>query len=171
MKMAGAATQNKDEYWLVRLLCFALFSTAGMASISLAILAAPTADYYADQKLLQFQQKRFEKLQIIYNDREELLGNINYPGVIERAAVNQLHYQPVQAAYADSQPLPKVWPELESALAGVDQTATIQKHPLLQSTAEALAEKPSSRFLLFAFGSGLVLLSLTCFNRSNNQYD
>ncbi|MCK4628230.1 MAG: hypothetical protein KAT56_04465, partial [Sedimentisphaerales bacterium] len=80
MKKPGA-TQNKDEYWLVRLLCFTFLSTAGMASISLAILAAPVADYYADQKLLEFQQKRFEKLQKIYNDREELLGNINYPGV------------------------------------------------------------------------------------------
>ncbi len=170
MKKPGA-TQNKDEYWLVRLLCFVFLSTAGMASISLAILAAPVADYYADQKLMAFQQKRFEKLQKIYNDREELLGNINYPGVIERAAVNQLRYQPIQSAYAEPQPLPKVWPELENALAGIEQTATIQKQPFLQNTAEALAERPSSRFLLFAIGSGLVLLSLTCFNRSHNQDD
>ena len=170
MKKPGAA-QNKDEYWLVRLLCFVFLGTAGMASISLTILAAPVADYYADQKRLEFQQKRFEKLQKIYNDREELLGNINYPGVIERAAVNQLRYQPIQAVHTEPQPLPKVWPELKSALAGVDQTATSQKQPFLQSTAEALAEKSSSRFLLFAIGSGLVLLSLTCFNRSYNQSD
>ena len=170
MKKPGAA-QNKDEYWLVRLLCFVFFGTAGMASISLAILAAPLSDYYADQKLLEFQQKRFEKLRKTHADREELLGNINYPGVIERAAVNQLHYQPLQAAHTEPQPLPKVWPELEIALTNTYQTATSQKQPLLQSTAAALAEKPSSRFLLFAIGSGLVLLSLTCFNRSNNQYD
>ena len=151
---------------LVRFLCFVMFSTTGMVSIGMAILAGPVAGYYADRAILQTQQKRIEQLQDLYAQQEELLANAGHPGVITRAADN-LGYLPNQAVSADLVHLPEAWPELEDALTRLDQPEEPQSPHLvcLRRWAETLSEKHVSRIILLALGGALVLMSLTCFNR------
>jgi len=163
-KPVGKA-KPKYEYGLIRLLSFLCFSTVGMASIGLAILSPPLAEYYADQEIVRNQYRRLEHLHKVHADREELLGHVDHPGVIERAAINHLHYEPIQTAGGEVKPLPQTWPELEEALARIESDPELPPKNYFQKTAEALAGKPVSRAVLFALGAALVLLSLTCFNK------
>ncbi len=137
-----------------------------MVSIGIAILAGPVAGYYADMAILQTQQERIEQLRDLYAQQEELLDNTGHPSVIARAADN-LGYLPNQTISADLVRLPGAWPELEDALAKLDQPEDSQPPHLvcMRRWAETLSEKRLSRIVLMAVGGALVLMSLTCFNR------
>jgi len=150
---------------LARLLFFVLFSTIGMAALSLALLARPLAHYYADQDLLQARRQRIERLQQLHEQQQQLLANLSNPAVVERAAIEQLNYVPADAAGAPAATLPAVWPELERALARLNPPAPAPQPPAFRRTINRLAAEDPDRLLLAALGAGLVLISLTCFPR------
>ena len=166
MDKTAYQTRVRDDYRLVRILCFLLFSTVGMVTVAVSILSPPLAVYYADKNILHNQQGRLDQLDQLLADRRELLRHTNEPAVVERAAISNLGYQPIQAISAKVESLPRAWPELKEALARLEQQQQDTPRTPLQTFAESLTNKPLSRTLLFALGSALILLSLTCFNRS-----
>ena len=85
-----------------RFLFFVLLTTVGMAAIAISVLADPLAGYYADRALIQARQNRVENLRELFSQREELLGNLNNPSVVARAAISNLNYVPAEAAEAPS---------------------------------------------------------------------
>jgi len=145
-----------------RLFCFVILSTIGMAAIGVALLAKPLERYFADREVIQSQQKRVDELNNLSAQQEELLTNLENPGVLERAAVNNLNYVPAQSAGEKSEDLPPVWPELEEALEHVGKDPPPQRdgwHRVI----ERLARRTEAQYLLAGLGGALVVVSLTFF--------
>ncbi len=145
-----------------RLFCFLILSTAGMAAIGIALLATPLDRYYADVEVIQAQQNRLEALDHLASQQKELIDNLDNPGVLERAAVNNLNYVPAQSAGEKREALPPVWPELEQALERVETKAQPQRDGW-QRIIEQLAVRTEAQYLLAGLGAALVVVSLTCF--------
>lgn len=145
-----------------RLFCFAILSTTGMAAIGMALLAIPLDRYFADQEVIQAQQKRVDALKDLSSQQKELLSNLDNPGVLERAAVNNLNYEPAQTAGEKREALPPVWPALEQA---VEHVETKEQPPRegWRRILEKLAVRTETQYLLAGLGAALVVVSLTCF--------
>ena len=152
--------RNSNE--LGRLFCFVLLSTTGMAAIGIALLAKPLDRYFADREVIQAQQKRVDGLKHLSAQQKELLANLENPGVLERAAVNNLNYVPAQSAGEKSEDLPPVWPELEQALEHVEKE-TPRPRNAWHIIIERLACRPEAQYLLAGLGGALVVVSLTFF--------
>ncbi len=142
-------------------LFFTILSTIGMAAIGVAVLADPLAGYYADQAVLNAQQKRTESLQELQAQLNELLANADNPSVIERAAISQLKCVPL-AEVDPAPPLPREWPELTEALRKIDQTPP---PPVSESQRfmQTLAGNWYWQTMLMILGSAMVVTALTFF--------
>jgi hypothetical protein len=147
-----------------RWLCFMILATVGMGAIGLSILAEPVATYYADQASVAAHQKRLDSMRQFNGQLEELLQNAGQPAVVERAAINNLRYIPEEALIAKGESMPKMTPRLEKALTKVTQ-AEEMKAGDEQQFFETLASHHVEQTLLLVLGSGLVVVSLTFFNR------
>jgi hypothetical protein len=145
-----------------RLLCFVMLSTTGMAAIGIALLAKPLDRYFADREVIQAQQKRLDELKHLSAQQEELMANLDNPGVLERAAVNNLNYEPAQTAGEKRESLPPVWPELEQALER-EETKAPPHRDGWRRIVEQLARRTETQYLLAGLGAALVVVSLTCF--------
>jgi hypothetical protein len=145
-----------------RLFCFVILSTTGMAAIGIALLAKPLDRYFADEDVVCAQQKRVDQLKYLSAQQEELLSNLENPGVLERAAVNNLNYIPEQSAGVKSEDLPPVWPELEQALEQV-RTETPPNRSGWRRVVEKLARRTETQYILAGLGAALVVVSLTFF--------
>jgi len=145
-----------------RLFCFMVLSTIGMTAMGIALLAKPLDRYFADQEVVANQRKRLKNLKQLYAQQEELFTNLENPGVLERAAVNNLNYIPAQSAGAKSEDLPPVWPELEQALEHVKQDSPPPRDGW-RKIIEKLALHTETQYLLAGLGAALVVVSLTCF--------
>ena len=150
----------------LEILSFLVFATAGMLAIAVAVLSPAVAGYCSDRAVIQASLLRIESLQELQCQHAELLANTDQPAVIERSAISNLRYQPTEAADSELVPLPAVWDELENALERIEKPPDSTEIRYYQQLAENLAERPLSRIMLSAVGSLLVLLSLSCFNRS-----
>lgn len=145
-----------------RLFCFVILSTTGMAVIGIALLAKPLERYFADREVIQAQQKRVDALNNLSAQQEELLTNLEDPGVLERAAVNNLNYIPEQSAGVQGEDLPPMWPELEQALEHVEKDPPPRRdgwHRVI----EKLAFRTETQYILAGLGGALVVVSLTFF--------
>jgi len=161
--VSQAKTNNADR--AIRLLCFCILATVGMAAIAAALLVGSLVCYSADQALLDTQQRRIEALQLLQRQQEELLANSKKPSVIERAAISHLNYTLRDCDVECSQKLPASWPELEAALTQVDHRQQPAQSLWWQRFSENLIQRPRHRILLGAFGSVLVVISLAFFYR------
>lgn len=153
---------ERDSSEFGRLFCFTVLSTVGMTAIGIALLAKPLDRYFADQEVVANQRKRLENLKRLSAQQEELLANLENPGVLERAAVNNLNYVPAQSAGGKSEDLPPVWPELEHALDHVAKDTPPPRNGW-QKIIEKLALRTETQYLLAGLGAALVVVSLTFF--------
>ena len=149
----------------LRFTCYILLTTAGVASVAMALLAQPVSQYYADRALIQTQQRRIHQLKKNLTQHDELLNHLHQPAVLERVAVNNLNYVPAEAATKPAYPLTSVWPELENALTWAAPARNALPPNLIQHTAETLLAEPRNQIILAALGATLMLLSLACFYR------
>lgn len=145
---------------------FIFFATIGMGVIGASLLAKPLTVYFADKQGMIKQQQRQEKLQELHRQQQALLENADNPMVVERVAVNHLHYR--SAAVAAGQPAPSL-PELpksfELLIRQAEQDEAAVRPGLVQRWAEALAQRPREQMILLALGAGLTVVSMTCFYR------
>jgi len=148
----------------MRLVCFFVFGTAGMVSIGIVLLAEPVVGYYHDKGVIQTQESRVAELRELHAQQEELLGNMDNPYVIARAAEKTLKYRLPDTAEPGEAPA-RSWPELEEAIAQVDQPVAEKSSDRLRYYAELLAEQSQAKLLLLILGSALVVVSLTFFYR------
>lgn len=150
---------------LWRFLCFVVFATVGMAAVGIALLAGPLTGYYGDRAIIEAQQQHIAALQEVHTQQQELLANADNPSVVERAAVYNLRYVPVETAAAQLPPLPNSWPTLERALAQLEQPRQCQTAGFQRRWVQNLADQTPRRYALLILGSALVLISLSCFHR------
>lgn len=150
---------------LTRYGCFVVFSTVGMGAIGLGLLAGPLAGYFADREIINTQGRNITRLQKLYDQQEELLGNLDNPSIIKRAAINTLNYEPGKEDNAERSPLPVSWPDLKRALAKIEETDRPASPGHIQLAAENLAENRTYQIILLVSGGALVVLSLTFFHR------
>ena len=150
-----------DEFG--RLLCFLVLSTVGMGSIGLGLLAEPLAGYYADRALIASHERRLAKLDELYQQQGELLGNSENPGVIERVAIDNLNYVRPGASGQVERKLPAAWPDLEMALAKIEQGDDPVEPGRWHRLMARLSSQRASQGLLMLFGGVLVLVALSCF--------
>ena len=165
---ARAASNSKPctGWRTLEVLSFLLFGTVGMAAIGLAVLSPAVAGYFSDKAVIQASQDRIESLQELQRQQAELLANMDHPAVIERSAISNLHYRSSQEANSELVPLPAVWDELENALERIEKPDGEPEIRYYQRLAETLCERPPYRIILLIVGSALVIVSLSCFNRS-----
>jgi hypothetical protein len=147
-----------------RWLCFMVMATAGMGGIGVAILAEPLAVFYADEAAVRAHQKRLEDLKQLNGQLGELLQNAGQPAVIERAAINNLRYIPEDAVSSKTDPLPRMSPALEKALKKIGRPPKVESDST-QQFFETLAAHSTEQTMLLILGSGLVVVSMTFFNR------
>lgn len=159
--------RGPDEFF--RMLCFLLFSTAGMAAIALALWADPWAQYCHYQDLIGAQQRRIAKLQQLHDQQAELLANAENPAVVERAAINHLNYVPVSVNPDTAAELPPVWQDLQMALSSLERRSGEFAFRRRQQLITDLAEKTTHQNILLILGSALVVLSMSCFYRHPEQ--
>jgi len=161
--------ENSDritrQRMLLRFFFFVMFSTAGMATIATALLAGPLSRHAADRAVIGNQQARISALKELHNQQEELLANAEKPGVLERIAKSNLNYVSAEATAGRSRPLTTTWPELEQALARIDQPKSLAVAPLYERFCRSLAGRRQAQTLLLVLGSLLVLVSMSCFHR------
>jgi hypothetical protein len=160
---AAASRRNRGDD-LIRFMCFLVLSTAGMGAIGLALLAEPLKGYYSDRAFIREQERRIERMEGMYRQGEELLGNADEPWVVERAAVSNFKYVPLGEG-GESTVLPGEWPDLKEALAGLDEDVSVEPTTTWEEWAGRLAEQPDRQLLLMAMGSALVVIGLACFYR------
>lgn len=160
----SAETTHASGSYLGRLILFWVFSTIGMVSIGIAALAPLVVSTCADRTIVQAQQQRIERLREIRDQQAELLERAGQPGVVEKAAIQHLHYQPAENPGAAIRTAPESWPELEQALGRLSISADKKEssNPV-QTYAEILIDKPRSRHVLLIIGGALLIVSLTCF--------
>lgn len=154
-----------DRRWrdMGRFVCFILLTTAGMATIAAAVLAEPLTVYFLDRDLIAQQEQRLAELHQVQADQELLLANLDKPTVIERVAINEFGYKPLEAFLGEpGGELGPVSPELAQALESLEQkeTARLRREQLW---AQALAERPREQMLLFILGGGLTVVGMTFF--------
>lgn len=159
-KLAPVAHRHFVE--LGRLFCFVVLSTIGMAAIGLALIAKPLDRYFDDREVIRMQQKQLEQLNHLSDQQEELLANVDNPGVLARAAVNNLNYVPAQSAGRNGEDLPPAWPELEQALDRME-TNTPPLRDGWRRGVETLAGHTKIQYLLTGLGAALVVVSFTYF--------
>ena len=136
-----------------------------MGSVGIAVLAGPLAHRYTDRAFICAQQSRIEHLEELYAQQAELLSNAQTPSVVERQAINRLNYVPAQPAVSETTPLPESWPDLQAALAGIDQPPPPAHLPAHHRLTIALADRQAIQGVLLILGCSLVLIAMTCFNR------
>ncbi|MBN1846288.1 MAG: hypothetical protein JW810_11435 [Sedimentisphaerales bacterium] len=151
---------------LGRLFCFFVLSSVGMGAIGLALLARPAARYLAERRSLTLQQQWLDDLRILHAQQQELLGNLDNPSVLERAAVNNLKYEPAEMSGRPRETLPPAWPELEKALTEAGRRPEPPAKPGWQTFIETLAVRGETQLILAILGAALVVVSLSCFYRS-----
>lgn len=161
------ANENRPAltYRLARFVGFLILATAGMATIALALLAGPLDVYYDDAANLRQARQRIDDLQNLADQRAELLANADNPSVLERAAIGRLNYVPALPHLPTESTPPAPWPRLHAALARLDQPPPQPADSPLEHLAVNLAADPGPQSMLFLFGSALVVISLTFFNR------
>ena len=167
-QIASRVTHNgRAARGLGRGLCYLCVTTVGMAAIAAALLAAPLEQCRSDDAFVADQHRHINKLRDLYAQQEELLANTNRPAVIERIAVANLNYVPVELADATPCMLPASWPELEYALKQLNEPTASGETPSHQRIIRALAAQPFKQALLLGCGALLVLTGLTFFYRSH----
>ena len=152
------------DYFLRR--CYFVgFAVVAMATIGLAVLAEPLAQYISDQDSLRLQEQKVADLVELQRQQGQLLANSNHPAVVERVAIHHLKYQSAQAARSESLSLTGSWQDLDNAVD--DMVLVSQDEAKTQIPGQwfilALADQPKSQWLLFALGSTLVVISMIFF--------
>jgi hypothetical protein len=165
MDGSGKNSSASGAEGFFRMLCFLVFSGVGMSAIALSLLAQPWAQYYAHQDLIIAQERRLAELQQLHEQQAELLANAEQPAVVERAAIDHLNYVPAGVRLETTGELPPEWPDLQTALAAIDQPSTKPESDRRQQFIVNLSEKTSHQIILLLLGSALVILSLSCFYR------
>lgn len=150
--------------------CFVFFATVGMGVIGACLLAKPLTVYFNDQQRWADYQERQEKLKNLYQQQQALLENADNPMVVERVAVNHLHYRSavVAAAGQSTALLPELPATYNHAIQQVEHVAKPQKPDTVQKWAEALAQRPREQTMLLILGSALTVVSMTCFYRQRD---
>ncbi len=149
----------------MRLLLYIVFSTAGMASMAIALLAPVVTVYYTDQNIIAAQEQKISSLTKLYHQQQELLGKLHDPAVITRAAESNLNYISSDTTSQPGEKLPHIWPELRRALDNIN----ISKPPIRQNDsdilkmAQILTNDKTTQITILLLGSLLILISLTCF--------
>lgn len=154
---------RRDEFG--RLVLFAVFTSTGMGSIALALLAEPLHGYFLDRDLLAAQEYRIEQLETLQQQQQQLLANSDNPAIVERAAINNLHYVPMDGPQEARRALPKPWADLENALASLEKGPALPERPHWQQAIEQLSREDDSQNVLMALGAFLIVVSLACFYR------
>ncbi|MHA1565842.1 MAG: hypothetical protein ACTSX7_11070 [Alphaproteobacteria bacterium] len=137
-----------------------------MAAVGIAALAKPLAQCYADRSHILGQQARIERLQKLHDQQAELLTNAQTPSVVERQAINRLNYVPTEPDGSGDTPLPQPWPNLQAALATIDQPPADPALPAHKRFITTLAQNQATQGVLMILGCALTLIAMTCFNRT-----
>ncbi len=165
--MSSSQSYNQLLDPMVRFFGFMIFSTIGMGIIALVILAGPITQYYSDHAILTTYRKDIEALEKVCDQHRQLLANLDDPSVMERAAINYLNYVPGDVDPSKVTTLPEPWPALKQALAMVRKDDILPAPTLLQASTRIISENSSYQILLMAFGTALIVVSMTCFCRAN----
>ena len=163
-KQAGACRQWQAWDCFLRRSYFVCFATIAMATIGLAVLAEPLAQYDNDCQTLRLHEQVVADLLQLQHQQARLLANSDLPAVVERVAIHHLKYQSALVARSESLRLTDSWFGLEKALAGVEKATLETDVPLPgRWLIQTLADQPQSQWLLFLLGSAMVVISMIFF--------
>jgi hypothetical protein len=146
---------------MVRILFFIAFFSIGLATIAISALVPDFNRYYTIKIQLDFTEKLNEQVQKNIEDNQEMIERIHAdPNAAMRLAVVTLGYEPNAPQTAFPKPDRRTMAEAQKA---VETAVPTQIQAEQMPVWLARLQNQRMRLYLFLAGSGLVLVSFTCF--------
>ncbi len=150
-------------------LAFYIFGTAGMLAVAAGLLSSPIVRYFNDERAIEIQAYKLEKLTSQRDQQQELLNNLDNEAIVKRAARMTLNYvssaDDILAEQIDS--MQRKWPDLTNAvLKACDDFPEEPEKAQWLKYCQIMAEHPKEKNALMLIGGGLMAVSLTCFASS-----
>ena len=163
---------ERIKFWhdlgvFIQSLAFYICGTAAMAAAGLVLLAAPIDRYYSNQRALEIQEYKNNKLVEIRDQQTELLSHLDNAAIVKRAAKMTLNYITSDQQETDEalKPAEYQWEDInEAVFRAADDYPKEQEVPFWAEYARLLLKNEKAKNWLLGLSACMLVICLTCFS-------